>query len=458
MAYKHYTQCYSYPSGGKPYNEGDRVAFIIIQLLKAAAIGGTFALAGLVAGPIGAIIGGILGSIVGVTDLIDTAADQWLNHRLICLGGDPLCAVGIVSFNPAKSEWDVFDNDQFFDAVLMPHPIELADVSEQTGFDPESDKAITGKAIVAANRYKADGSVVDGFSANVGKHPANDILRDGFQGQELLAPRADIQADIDYAPISQHERSALHCEAEGDFWVRMKKLSPALAILLVAALITTIAVATAAGTAGAALGCTIGVFFFGPLGCAIGAFFGGLLGAAAGAAAVGAATYFGAIQPILKAIFDAAPGNVEDANVGDTSLGPIGMGDRVVVMGLHIYDGYHDGWHEFHPLMAVVKIARPEGEPDFYLQWQPTFADDGKPPSPPPGEAIVLTPDDMRKGLNSDAFRKRCENLRRTWCRMLNEAFDPETRKTQQGLDQRWTIHPFVDGCRPAAPDPDGPH
>ena len=73
-------------------------------------------------------------------------------------------------------------------------------------------------------------------------------------------------------------------------------------------------------------------------------------------------------------------------------------------------------------------------------------------PPPPPGETIALTVDDMRQGLESENFRKRCENLRRAWCARLNDAFDPDTRKTQQGLEHRWTIHPLVDGCSPIRP------
>lgn len=447
MAYKHYTSCYLYPSGGKPYSEKDRAAFVIKQILLALVIGGVFALVGLLAGPVGAIIGGILGSIVGFTNLIDNAADEWLNHRLICLNKDnPQCAVGIVSYDPTRSDLGAFDNDQYFDVILMPHPtVEIA-----TDFDEDIKKS-NPTALVPKNRYKADGTVVDDFALNVSKHPANDILTDRFQGQDLLSTRSDIAADLGYAPPSSHERSALHCEAEGDFWVRIRKFAPALAALIDAALVAA-AVGAAAGSAlGSSVGCAIGSFFFGPIGCAIGAALGSLLGGAAGAAAVGAGSYYGVIKPILQAIFDASPGDVEDANVGDKALGPIRMGDKVVVMGEHVYDGYHDGWNEFHPLMAVVKIGRSSRVgPELYLEWQPDFT--GIPPTPPPGESVLLTDDDMRQGLNSANFRTRCEHLKRTWCSMLEDAFSERTRQNQQALHERWTIHPLVDGCRPAAP------
>lgn len=168
---------------------------------------------------------------------------------------------------------------------------------------------------------------------------------------------------------------------------------------------------------------------------------GALLGGAAGAAAGGAATYFGIIKPILQDIFDAGPRDVESANVGDKALGPIQMGDKVAVMGEHVYDGYHDGWNEFHPLMAVVKIDKSGGVgPGYYLEWQPSLPQ--KPPPPPPGEAITLTKEDMKQRLNSDDFRKRCKHLQDTWCRMLSDAFTRQTTSVGSAMDDsppgRW--------------------
>ncbi|HEY6118563.1 MAG TPA: hypothetical protein VIV66_01330, partial [Pyrinomonadaceae bacterium] len=98
-------------------------------------------------------------------------------------------------------------------------------------------------------------------------------------------------------------------------------------------------------------------------------------------------------------------------------------------------------------LMALVMIDKSGGGgPGYYLQWQPSFA--GKPPKPPPGETISLTKNDLKQGLDSENFRKRCEHLRDTWCSMLSDAFSKETRQKQQALHERWTIHPIVDGCR----------
>ena len=93
----------------------------------------------------------------------------------------------------------------------------------------------------------------------------------------------------------------------------------------------------------------------------------------------------------------------------------------------------------------------PTPQEAFYLQWAPDFA--GVPPPMPPGETVPLTVDDMKQGLSSANFRLRCEALRRTWCAMLSDAFSEPTRATQQDLDQRWTIHPVVDGCLPGTAD-----
>ncbi len=442
MAFKHYTSCFLYPGGGKPYNESDRLSFLVGELLKVLVITGLAAGIGFLAGgPVGAALAAIVAYLSSATATIDKAADQWLNHRLICLAKDnPKCAVGIVSYNPFRSDLGAFDNDEYFDVILMPHPTTEAYSDE-----------IKKTALVPANRYNADGSVVSDFAAKVAAHVENDILNDGFQGHEFLFPRDDLKNDLGYAPPDDHARSALHCEAEGDFWVKMRQWAPAIVLLLTTALVVTAVAAAVGASIGAAIGCAILSFFLGPLGCTLGSIIGGLIGGAAGAAAGAAVSYYGAVKPILQALFDANPGNVEDANVGDKRLGDISMGDHVAVLGEHVYDGYHTGWHEFHPLMAVIKFDGGSGvDAKHYVQWQPDFPDTGTVPPKPPGEGIDLTPQDMREGLASNAFKKRCENLRQTWCTMLNDAFDPQTRTKQQSLEQRWTIHPMVDGCIPA--------
>jgi glycosyltransferase involved in cell wall biosynthesis len=73
--------------------------------------------------------------------------------------------------------------------------------------------------------------------------------------------------------------------------------------------------------------------------------------------------------------FHSDPGDVEEENVGDHSLGPITNGDQVVVLGRHVYDGFHEGWHEIHPLMAIMKID--SRDTSQYQEWDPDFVGSG---------------------------------------------------------------------------------
>lgn len=444
MPYKHYTRCFNFPPGRPPYNEKDRPKFLVfdllLPLLATGAVGAGF---GLLGGPIGAAIGAFVGLSAGFTLFLQKAADEWLTHRLVCLSdGDPKCAIGVVSYDPTRSDLGAFDNDQFFNVVLMPHPT-VAIVEDGA------------PAIVAASRYDVNGAVKDpAWATHVTAHPANDILGDQFQAETLLKPHQALADTVGYATPDDADRWSLHCEAEGDFWVRMKRLAPALGPLLTVVTVTVLATAGAGAAAGAAAGCAIGGFF-GPIGCAIGAIIGALLGGAAAGAAAAAIAYFAVIKPILQSIFDHGQGDVQDANVGDSTLGPIKMGDRVAVLGLHVYDGYHDGWHELHPLMAVIKIeTADQAGATRYLEWSPQFGDGDPLPQKVADTDPDLTPDDMRAGLNSDAFRARCEDLLKAWCGLLHEAFDPQTRTRQQGQGLRWAVHPLVDGCDAAPPDP----
>jgi hypothetical protein len=313
---------------------------------------------------------------------IIAVANEWLFHRLVCVSPDPLCAVGIVKEDPAISDFGEFDNDEFFDLRLMPHRAndEYKSAAPASGPGPSQD----GKTELV---------------------PENDIYNDNFQGTLTLKP------SITTLPYDR-SRSALHCEAEGAFWQDMKDYAPLLGVGV-----------AAGAAAGAAAGCAIGGIF-GIIGCIIGAILGAIFGGA-------------------NAVFNSNPGNVEDANVGDRALGPIQVGDKVAVLGKHVYDGFHEGWHEFHPLMAVVKMNSQEA--DQYLEWNPDFTG-----TAPAG----LTAADMKKGLASKPFRARAVELRARWCGLLQEAFDPGVKHTQEQDPHRWTAHPEVDGCEPREQPP----
>jgi hypothetical protein len=461
VAFRKYTQCYKYDPANyptsKPFNIDDLATLGLVHVIEALVLMGSITLTGLiVGGPIGAAIGAIIGFIVGITTgtatALQNASDRWRFHRLICLGTEPQCAVGTVTEGPKRSDLGAFDNDEYFDVILMPHRVEDNYVTlTYPALNPNPPRHGT----VAADQMK-----------HIVAHPANEIYEDGFQGQTYLRPSPALAMPapgLSYNnetkdPEELHTGSMLHCEAEGDFWVRVNDLSIALGLLATLAAATAVVGGVAGASTGAAIGCALLSWFFGPVGCAIGSFLGGLIGGALGTAAGAAATGW-ILYLVLQSLFNKSPGDVEDANVGDKELGEIKAGSRVAVTGEHVYDGFHDGWHEFHPLMKVIKVEpddpRPDDRDSAFMTWNPDFpAAGGQFPRMLPGmpaDVADLTVDDMRQGLNSEKFRKRAMSLKEIWCGLLKDASSQTTKNNQQGLTERWTIHPMVDGCQPEA-------
>lgn len=482
MPFRQYTQCYKHTVGDKPFNKSDLASF---------AVG--VSTPGLVVAIIGLLTGNLPLAYITIAIqyavTITAIANEWLNHRLVCISGDQ-CAVGTVDLMPTISPiLGAFDNDQFFDLRLMPHRYldlyrgpncNYATLGEKPALisPPATLPEVFGWKMQVPPRA---GPSLDGRTEAV---PENDVFLDNFQGSLLLQPGSPVDfqragavlTDLPYDPIDISEvtlkvpplstelprvnltctesgpkpaggtplftRATLHCEAEGNFWQALKESAGWQGVA--------VGVGAAAGAAvGAAVGCAIGGFF-GPIGCAIGAIIGflaGLLGGAAAGAYVAA-----------NAAFNSNPGDVNDANVGDSPLGALNDGDQVVVFGTHVYDGFHEGWHEFHPLKAVLRAPPPEiytNVPGLnteqitfvppYIEWDPDWTEgaNGKLTS-------GLTVADMRQGLASRPFRDVAESIKKTWCGLLGEAFNPAVQ-TRQGLtENRWTIHPLVDGCQPA--------
>jgi hypothetical protein len=421
--FRQYTQCYQHTPGDKPFNKSDLVSF-------AAGASAPGLIGMLVAFLSGAWVIGFVVFIIQYAVTITAIANEWLSHRLCCLPGGDQCAVGTLELPPkVDTLLGSFDNDDFFDIRLMPHRHEDEYIGPNTAINLSPPGA---------------GPSLDGSTEN---HPANDIFLDGTgpaavaagfkgQGQTLLKPfftdlsydptEDSVVNDLNQVPAgTKVTRSTLHCEAEGNFWAEMKATAAWQGLAAGGGAV----VGTAAGAAILTALCvaTCGI------GCVIATVVGAIAGFAAGGAAGG---YLAA-----SAAFNSDRGNVNDANVGDDPLGPLVDKDQVVVFGTHVYDGFHTGWHEFHPLKAIIKAGDPKldifGLP--YVEWDPN-ASSGI------GSA-GLTVDDVKKGLASPAFVAAAKNLRDTWCKLLTEAFAPPTVSAQGLPDNRWTIHPAVDGC-----------
>jgi hypothetical protein len=415
MAYKKYTQCYNYlPNKEKPFHIDDLVAIV-------AGAAGPGAVAALISWAAGAwVFGGFAMSLAFVSAIV-TVADLWLYKRLVCLTGTK-CAVGTVAEDPHHGGLGNFDNDEFFNVRLMPHrPFELK--------SPLQIQVLPGQP-------PPPGADIPTQKADYTKS----IHTDKFMGQELLTPVAQ-SAGLPY-DLTKEEAALLHCEAEGAFWVKMKEWAWLMGLALGAASTA----GAAAGIATAAAMCALGPWLC-LLGILIGLLIWALSTAAGGAVVAG----------ITAIIFEASKGDVEDANVGDKSLGPIAAGDRVIVYGEHTYDGFHEGWNEFHPLLSVVKLN--SAESSQYLEWDPYFPAGATLPSDTddmPPEIRNLTEIDMRWGLKSEKFAKRVKWMREKYCRMMHETHHPDTRAEQAKPKSRWTIHPEVDGCFDPQEEPHG--
>jgi hypothetical protein len=131
------------------------------------------------------------------------------------------------------------------------------------------------------------------------------------------------------------------------------------------------------------------------------------------AAAVGiawAAAHVGDINDV----YDPASGELTAADP-DTGAG----GDVILVRGDWVYDAGHSGWNEIQPIRFVQKLT---GVVD------PRFQAMGK------ADAALV-----------DAFKKEVLD---PWCFRTGESSNPLVIAAQQDPENRWYIHPDIDGCQ----------
>jgi hypothetical protein len=149
------------------------------------------------------------------------------------------------------------------------------------------------------------------------------------------------------------------------------------------------------------------VFIPGPIGAAVAAFLAFL-------------AFLAALIGGLFGLGDTgSPGDVDaglgDLHTNDPSNANIGA-DLLYVYGTWVYDSYHEGWNELHPIKVCSRIGRWDGD------WPDNFDD------------IV----DRVTGAFDDAN-------------------DPSTRNKQKHPRHDWHEHPDVDGCENEQENPDPP-
>ena len=147
--------------------------------------------------------------------------------------------------------------------------------------------------------------------------------------------------------------------------------------------------------------------------------------------------------------------------------GEVGDRDGIVVTGRHTYDSGHYGWNEIHPVLRLQKIPNlPNGESSL------------------PSWASTSNPDDPGWAAKQQAVKRDIEQRAKEWCDAVSGAPPPtpvlygkkgggkhrhgtgrggrrdpaRMSATQQATydaqlrpENRWTIHPLIDGCAPTA-------
>jgi hypothetical protein len=111
--------------------------------------------------------------------------------------------------------------------------------------------------------------------------------------------------------------------------------------------------------------------------------------------------------------------------------GSLKAGDYVVIVGRWVYDAGHGGYNELHPVKSIQKISREMYESEGYWKLHDKWCDQYKKTPPtrsvfnPPGK-IVSPPPRHAKNMTSEQLN------------VYNNQLQPENR---------WYLHPLLDGC-----------
>jgi hypothetical protein len=241
----------------------------------------------------------------------------------------------------------------------------------------------------------------------------NSTFQDQFQGQALLTNPFPSEG------VPWANREHLHLEAEGDYWQTVKDIAK----------VTGPLTGIAAGAAiAAAVACAVAPIF-----CVLAIIL-----------AILAVLLFAA-PPLLAPLFS-DEGELDETNVGDTPIGTIKAGDPFVAIGDLVYDSGHcDGWNELHPLKFLMRV--PEAD-------TPVWNAAATVTTPNPGSWPL---DQLQQGLDHPAFAAAVAQKRDDWCRAIR-ARAGLPASVGFPLEERWTVHPTVDGCTPQGQPDDDDH
>lgn len=324
-------------------------------------------------------------------DALKEALDFMLNGKLVCLGGDR-CAIGqVISFEtPAdKSFPDSVDND--FSINLMLFPNTLDDFIDWKNLKPMSldDAYQVAKQGIQGDLITEQPGMPRPLEAlPLGKRYVPYPIKPlEFQtGSGKIAPTF-------YVPV-------LHLECEGS---RINDLLKVLENVVDDVL----------GGTGI---CDIKI---GPwkVGKAVCKFISNIIPSPAIALA------------LAIAWANARDGNKEDPRTGtkDDQPGELGQGNMIAVTGRWAYDAGHQGWNELHPVKKIIKISEhfdnltKFGDPKEVCDHFCTLMSEPPPPDRdgPGGMPSSMTP------------------------------VQQETWDNQVQPENRWILHPAIDGCLP---------
>ena len=401
MEYVQHTKCVSVDDKVLPFNPSVVVVIAAIAILV---IGGLT--------PYTAIP--LLLTIIGY-------CNWWLYDRLVCLGGDK-CAIGLLgAVEPpsSKSGFDRFDSDYSINLVLAPHQYQELPPDYLTTPAPppvpgEDPKAAAEKRFKEAlHRQIAD----DGLQGGLIKETNTTGDRKTITGAKRYSFQGYFST-IGGWSVKYHHQAYLHCEFEGAGILKLLNAAEA-----------ALAFATAA-----AVVCAIPVF--GWIACAI------LSVIAAVIALVG----------IANALSDEGKPSVFDPATGKTTSDLHPQQDILFVKGTWVFDTAHEGWNEIHPIKDCQLVAKASWLRADVVDWDAAIASylvsigrwqwdatdplhlkpikvDG-PPKPPDWTAWV-----------------------KEWCDSVESGSNALTIDNQARPENKWEVHPEVDGCRPAPSD-----